>query len=189
MEPATQPPTPDLGPYRHVLIPGFRCAVRVIGLLTKHQLRIRLGNRGARARLPDGRELTVFRETTCDGGSLDGTVTLAVWFRLRAIPAGARLRRHLFERESILNSIIYAGFEGYRVKLWMVDPATSDYAGLYAWQGREAAASYARYIATVLRPLSDPGSVGYAIVDASLDEYLDESGGTVRLDTTPHHRS
>jgi hypothetical protein len=171
----------DLGPYHRVLRPGFRCAGRVVALLVRHRLRIRHGNVGARLRLPDGRSYMVFRETTCDGGSLDGTVTLAVWFHLRGIPPGARARRWLFERESILNTILYAGFEGYRVKLWMVDPATGDYAGLYAWHGHDEAAAYARYIATVLRPLSVVGSVGYEIVDLPLDEHLERTGATIRL--------
>jgi hypothetical protein len=171
----------DLGPYRRVLRPGFRCAGRVVILLAQHRLRIRRGNVGRRAALPDGRDYVVFRETTCDGGSLEGTVTLAVWFRLRGIGPGARIRRFLFERESIINTILYAGFEGYRVKLWMVDPATSDYAGLYAWHGRAEAEEYARYIATVLRPLSVEGSVGYEIADVHLDAHLAETGATVRL--------
>ncbi len=174
-------PLPDLGPYRKVLVPGARCAGRVLRLLTTHRLHRRPGNVGRGARLPDGREYVVFRETTCDRGSLDGTVTLAVWFHLRGIPPGARLRRFLFERESILNTILYAGFEGYRIKLWMVDPATSDYAGLYVWNGHDHAADYARYIVTVLRPLSVRGSVGYELVDIRLDEHLAVSGATVRL--------
>ena len=40
---------------------------------------------------------------------------------------------------SILNTLMFAGFPGYIVKLWMVDRTTSDYAGLYTWNGRSAA--------------------------------------------------
>ena len=147
-----------------------------MALVARHRLRIRDANLGRRVALPDGRGFVVFRETTRDGGELDGTVTLAVWFHLRGIPAGARLRRFLFERESILNTILYAGFDGYRVKLWLVDPSASDYAGLYAWRDRDSAERYARYIVTVLRPLSVHGSVGYDILDVRLDEHLAGSG-------------
>jgi hypothetical protein len=173
--------TTDLGPYRHVLLPGFRCAAEVLRLLAQHRLQIRHGNVGQPVHLPDGREFEVFRETACDGGDLEGTVTLAVWFHLRGVPGGARVRRFLFERESILNTILYAGFAGYRVKLWMVAPVSSDYAGLYAWRDRESASAYARYIATVLRPLSRPGSVGYEIVETRLDEHLAATSSPVRL--------
>jgi len=174
---------PDEG--QAVLGPGLRQAPQLLRLLAGGHLRIRHGNRGHRAELPDGRSFVVFRETTCDGGDLDATVTLAVWFHLRAVPAGARWRRFLFERESILNTILYAGFEGYRVKLWMVDPVTSDYAGLYAWRGEEEAEAYARYITSVLRPLAVPGSIGYEVVEVRLDHYLASTGASVRLAATP----
>ena len=113
-------------------------------------------------------------------GEVRGTVTLAVWFHLRFVPAGGRIRRFVFERESILNTLLYAGFDGYRVKLWMVDPVTSDYAGLYAWQGVDETERYAAYITTVLRPLSTPGSVGYEILSQELDRYLADADTTVR---------
>jgi hypothetical protein len=170
----------DGGAGAPVLWPGLRCAARVLQLLAGGRLRIRHGNRGHRAEMPDGRSFTVFRETTCDGGDLDGTVTLAVWFHLRGVPAGARWRRFLFERESILNTVLYAGFEGYRVKFWMVDPVTCDYAGLYAWHGHDQAEAYARYITSVLRPLSVPGSVGFEIVEVRLDHYLASTSAGVR---------
>jgi len=84
-----------------------------------------------------------------------------VWFRLRAIPPGARIRRWLFERLCILNTVLFAGFEGYLLKLWMVNPMTSDYAGLYSWESADTADRYGTYITAILRPLSQPGSVGY----------------------------
>ena len=140
-------------PERSVLDDVWRCAARVVVLFARGRLHLRRGNVGASAQLPDGRGFVVFRETTCDRGELEDTVTLAVWFHLRFVPAGARIRRFVFERESILNTLLYAGFDGYRVKLWMVDPTTSDYAGLYAWGTRETAERYARGTS---RRCSDP---------------------------------
>jgi hypothetical protein len=167
---------------RGVVVAACRCAVRVVVLIAHRCLHLRRGNVGATAELPDGRRFVVFRETTCDQGALDDSVTLAVWFHLRFVPAGGRFRRFLFERESILNTLLYAGFDGYRVKLWMVDPATSDYAGLYAWSDAELAERYARYITAVLRPLSVAGSVGYEIRSERLDRYLAATGSAVRLE-------
>ena len=91
-------------------------------------------------------------------------MTLAVWFHLRGIPAGSRVRRFLFERLCVINTLLFAGFSGYRVKLWMVDPETSDYAGLYRWRSSEEAEVYAQYIVGVLAPFCPAGSVGYQIV-------------------------
>lgn len=123
--------------------------------------------------LPDGRCYVVFRETSCDQDDAAAPVTLAVWFRLRSIPPGARIRRRLFERLCILNTLVFAGFDGYLVKLWMVNPTTSDYAGLYSWSSAEAAGRYGRYITSILRPLSVAASIGYEVLpELTLSEYL-----------------
>ena len=74
------------------------------------------------------------------------------------------MRRFLFERLCLVNTLLFAGFDGYRVKLWMVDPDTSDYAGLYSWRSAEEAELYARYIVGVLSPVCTAGSVGYQVV-------------------------
>src|SRR5262249_8126305 len=119
------------------------------------------------ARLPDGRRFVTFRQTSCDpdpaGDTAPNGVLLVVWFHLRGIPAGAKVRRWLFERESILNTVLYAGFQGYRTKLWMVHPVPNDYAGMYAWAGATEAERSGRYIPRVLRPLSTAGSVGFEV--------------------------
>ncbi len=119
----------------------------------------------------------MFRESIRDGDSGSGTVTLAVWFHLRGIPAGSRVRRYLFERCCLLNTLLFAGFDGYRVKLWMVNPQTADYAGLYSWHSVEEADTYADYITAILTPLSKPGSVGYRVLpDIRLEDYLEQRG-------------
>jgi hypothetical protein len=155
----------------------LRCAVRVVRLGWRRRLHIDESWMASAALLPNGRRFEVFRQTRCDGEPQGGDVTLAVWFHLRGMPPGSRFRRWLFERESILNTILYAGAPGYRTKLWMVDPETCDYAGLYAWYGADAAAAYGRYISRILRPLSRPGSVGFEVVtDRPLDAYLRGAG-------------
>jgi hypothetical protein len=149
------------------------CAVRTLRLLIVRRLHLRRDRLGNQFRLPDGRHYEVFRESTCDGSPSVHPVTLAVWFHLRGVPAGARARRFLFERGSIFNTLLFAGFDGYRVKLWMVDPVTSDYAGLYSFASEDTARTYGRYITAVLRPLSVPRSVGFEILpDLALEDYL-----------------
>ena len=155
-----------------VLCQAVLCAKRTIELLLHGQLHLRRSWAGASATLPDGRTFTVFRESICDGDSGVGQVTLAVWFHLRGIPAGSRVRRFLFERLCLLNTILFAGFDGYRVRLWMVDPDTADYAGLYSWRSAEEAEVYARYIVGVLSPLSTTRSVGYQVLPDIALEHL-----------------
>jgi hypothetical protein len=153
-----------------------RCATRVCRLLGARHLHVDRAWATGAVTLPDGRTFRTFRQTSCDVAEPDGAdhVVLVVWFRLHGVPPGAPVRRWIFERESILNTVLYAGMPGFRTKLWMVDPATSDYAGVYEWSGRSAAEAYVRYITSVLRPLSRAGSVGGYVVDGvgSLDEYL-----------------
>lgn len=178
-----------------------RCAGVVVALLCRRQLHLRSSRVGSTIRVPDGREFIVFRESWRDEEVKATTVILLVWFRLRGIPAGARIRRWLFERESILNTALYAGMPGFRVKLWMVDERTSGYAGLYEWDGETRARWYGRYISAVLRPLSVPSSVGFDVVGhGSLAHHLrpTSDGGRAgahhlqcgddadRTDTTPN---
>jgi hypothetical protein len=107
--------------------------------------------------LPDGHDYVVFRESSCVRNGYVRPVTLAVWFQLRAVPRGATVRRWLFERACIINTLLFAGFDGYLVKLWMIDPSSSEYAGLYSWATAESARRYGRYITAVLRPWSVAG--------------------------------
>lgn len=150
------------------------CAWRTFGLLARRQLHLQHGRIGTTVAIPDGRQSVVFRESSRDGDPGSASVTLAVWFHLRGIPGGSRIRRLFFERLCLVNTILFAGFAGYQSKLWMVDPVTSDYAGLYSWHSAEEAEPYARYIIRILSPLSSEGTVGYEILPAtSFSDYLE----------------
>jgi hypothetical protein len=169
--PAAHPRSPADDDSR--VLQALLCGIRTVQLLLHRRLHLRTRRVGDGITLPDGRSFVVFRESTCDGDRAPGEATLVVWFHLRGIPAGSRVRRFLFERLCLANTILFAGFDGYRVKLWMVDPETADYAGLYAWRGAEEADVYARYITGVLRPLSLPASVGYQVLPGTtLEDYL-----------------
>jgi hypothetical protein len=153
------------------------CAARTVRLWIGGQLHVRSSRVGAHVCLPDGRRFEVFRESTRDGVAGPRPVTLTVWFHLWAIPAGARIHQFLFERLCVANTLLFAGFDGYLVKLWMVDPQTADYAGLYSWSSAEEAETYGRYITAMLRPLSSRGSVGYRVLpDVALEDYLSAGG-------------
>src|SRR3954462_3296689 len=128
----------------------FRCAARVIVLLARRRLHLHRTHVGKTVTLPDGRPFTVFRESSCDEPTTARPVMLAVWFRLRGVPPAARVRQWLFERESIANTFLFAGVDGYLVKLWMINRSTSEYAGLYSWRSADEAEIYGRYITSIL---------------------------------------
>ena len=150
-----------------------RCFWTTLRLLGSRKLHIANTHVGDHIPLPDSRIFEVFRGTTRDAETIHRPVTLTVWFHLRSIPAHAAIRRYLFERLCIVNTLLFAGCDGYLVKLWMVDPETSDYAGLYSWRTGEEADAYGRYITAILQPLSAPRSVGYIVLqNVTLQEYL-----------------
>jgi len=76
----------------------------------------------------------------------------------------------------IVTTPFFVGLPGFRSKLWMVDPATGDFAGLYEWDDATTARAYAEGLSRVLRLLSAPGSVGYELVEGTtVAEYLSRS--------------
>ena len=84
------------------------------------------------------------------------------------------MRPRVFEHLSPVNTPLFAGWEGYRVKLWMVEPRTVNYAGLYSWTTRAEAERYGDYITALLRPLSVAGTVGYSVYDEPLEDHLEK---------------
>jgi hypothetical protein len=111
-------------------------------------------------------DYAIFRETTGDDGVAGEPCVLVVGFRLRALGAIPALH-WLFQRVCLLTTPFWSGFPGFRVKLWMVNPATEDYLGIYRWAGADHAATYVTALAKVLRALSTPDSVWYDIYPAT----------------------
>jgi hypothetical protein len=105
----------------------------------------------------------VFRETAIRDGDPRDPVVLVVQFRLRALGRN-RLLHALFRRECILHTPLFAGFPGFRSKLWAADTASGVYRGLYEWDGAEQAADYANHLVRLLHPLSIQGSVRYHVI-------------------------
>lgn len=143
------------------------CELAAAGAL--HLRRERLGRR---YRIDQGGSYAVFRETVSTDATVGEPVVLIVGFRLRFIGSSAPMH-WLFQRLCILTTPFWSGFHGFRVKLWMVEPQRKNYLGIYAWNGHENAARYARLLVRVLQPLSTPGSVWYEIRDwETLPRYL-----------------
>ena len=118
---------------------------------------------GRRLGFADGTTSFVFRETAIRDRDPRDPAVLVVQFRLRGF--GHRRWLHaLFRRECILHTPLFAGFPGFRSKLWISDTATGTYRGLYEWDGAGRAADYAHHLVRLLNPLSTRGSVRYHVV-------------------------
>ncbi len=118
---------------------------------------------GRRLHFADGTTSFVFRETAIRGGRVQAPAVLVVQFRLWAL-GRSRLLHALFRRECVLHTPLFAGFPGFRSKLWASDTATGIYRGLYQWDGAGQASGYAERLSRLLAPLSARGSVRYHVV-------------------------
>jgi hypothetical protein len=140
---------------------------------------------GDRLRFEDGTTSRVFRETVLDAPTPEPAL-LVVQFRLRLL-GRARLTHRLFRAESIANTPLFAGFAGFRSKLWLCDAETGTYRGIYEWDGADRASAYAETLARLLRLVSEPGTVKYRVVARTRrDEYLARRGSvTATLTSDP----
>jgi hypothetical protein len=119
---------------------------------------------GATLRFQDGTTSLVFRETSLRGAPAVEPVLLVIQFRLAAL-GSSRLLHAAFRRECILHLPLFAGFPGFRSKLWADDVRTGVYRGIYQWEGAEAAHAYARRMVGLLAPFSTAGTARYHVVD------------------------
>ena len=143
-----------------------------LGLMARRALRLRRDRIGAMYAIEDAGTYRIFRETVAVSANTDDPSVLVVGFRLRVIRTMAPLH-WLFQRCCILTTPFWSGFPGFRVKLWMVEPDTKDYLGIYSWNGAGNAQRYVDALTLVLRPLSTAGSVWYRLLpDENLESFL-----------------
>jgi hypothetical protein len=151
---------------------AFGASVLATGrLLLGRQLRLPRAHLGRRIDFADGTSFRVFRETVRLARDPEPAV-LVVRFRLRFV-GRSRLLQAMFRAESLLNTPLFAGFPGFRTKLWLTDDRTGEYRGLYDWDGPERAWSYATTLASLLRLVCLPGSVTFHVEPhVERDDYL-----------------
>ena len=116
----------------------------------------------------------VYRETTVEPAHPRSPVVLVVCFRLRRLRSP---RAHaLFRMESLLNTVLFAGFPGFTSKLWLAHDANGVYRGLYEWDGAAPAEAYVRALWWALAVVSVPSSIHYAILPGyRRDDLLDNA--------------
>ena len=156
-----------------------RSVPRAVSLLLHRRIRLRQGRVGQPLTVSDGHTFVPFRETVAIGPRRTDVApaVLQPRFRLRGMGRPGSLRHRLFWRVCIVTIPFFVGLDGFRSKLWMHDPATGDYAGLYDWDDPIAADSYAQGLCRVLRLLSVPGSVSYELAEnLDVDGYLRRHG-------------
>jgi hypothetical protein len=155
------------------VIPALaRSAAVTARLLAAGQIMLPRTHVGSRLPFADGGVSVVYLETALRNASTTDPATLVMAFRLRFIGRQPLLHR-VFQLESVANTPTFAGFPGFRYKLWVVDAATGTYRGMYEFDGAAQAERYAATLSKLLRLVSQPGSVRYHVSPGvRLDTFL-----------------
>jgi hypothetical protein len=154
-------------------------------------LRLRHDRIGRSYGVADG-SYRIFRETENVTASGE-TVILVIGFRLKLIRSNP-LAHWLFQRICILTTPFWSGIAGFRTKLWMVDPQSKDYMGIYDWRGKAQAQGYIDFLIPILRFFSVPGSVwAEQLYGLDFENYLQAHalpvyGGSVTVGDVPQLR-
>jgi hypothetical protein len=133
---------------------------------------------GARLAFADGTTSKVFRETRAVDFTMDEPTVLVIRFRLALLDDLAPLHRG-FRHECVLHTPLFAGFPGFRSKLWLEDPKTRMYRGVYQWDGFEAAVAYAGRMVGLLAPFSNRHTARFHVArGVRLTDYLRDPATT-----------
>jgi hypothetical protein len=146
-----------------VLAIETRCAISTLGLIARRQLAQPNDLVKSQIEFADGSISRIYRETTLLDLETTPQVMLAVRFRLRFI-GSSRLGHALFRFESLFNTLLFAAHRGFHSKLWLTDPTTDYYRGIYEWEDEESAIEYAETLRIVLAPWVERGSLAYRIM-------------------------
>lgn len=154
------------------LILPFRSIFKFLALTAEGRTELRSERVGEVYTTDRGGKYSIFRETRSRDGTVDTPAVLVCGFRFRWFNSN-RVLHWTFRRVCIISSPIWAGFPGYRVKLWMIDFQTKDYLGIYEWAGEKNGRAYADWLVLLLRRISTRGSVWYQLYPRmSLSTYL-----------------
>ena len=149
-----------------------RCVVTTAGLLARGRIHMPRTHVDDQLHFADGTSARVYRETVVDRPPPTEPAVLLVAFRLR----GVRGRGHrLFRLESLLNTPLFVGFDGFVSKLWLAHDVRDTYRGLYEWDTARLAEEYARALWRVLALVSVRGSIRYHVIPSMhRDELLQD---------------
>lgn len=136
--------------------------MRTVLLLVRGHLRLPRQHVGWRLQFADGTSARVYRETVVTRHAPANPAVLLVSFELRWI---RRASLHaLFRIESMLNTLLFAGFRGLVSKLWLAHDERHVYRGLYEWDDPDLAERYVRTLWWALVVISAPGSIHYEVL-------------------------
>jgi hypothetical protein len=138
-----------------------RSVIATARLLARRRIQMPRTQVGDQLYFMDGTSARVYRETVVDRPPTAEPAVLVVAFRLRGVRG---VGHALFRLESMLNTPLFVGFDGFVSKLWLAHDDRGTYRGLYEWDGAGLAEAYARSLWRVLALVSVRGSIRYHII-------------------------
>lgn len=155
------------------------CACEWVRMSAGHRLRRPADHIGDTLTFADGTTSRVFRETRVADVATSAPALLVIKFRLAFLDDLAPLHA-AFRRECLIHTPLFAGFRGFRSKLWLDDDRTRIYRGIYEWDGAEDAAAYAARMVGLLAPFSNRETAESHIVPGlTVSDNLTDPGATV----------
>lgn len=146
-----------------------------LSLYTKGLLRLKKERLGHFIPVQERGNFRVFRETINIHPIQEPPVIIVVGFRLKNINNNSFFH-FLFERVCIITTPFWSGMQGFYIKLWMVDSASKNYAGIYEWRGEKNARSYISMLIPVLQFFSVNNSIWYSLyMGETLNVFLNGS--------------
>ena len=153
-----------------------RCVVTTAGLLARRRIHMPRTHVGDQLHFTDGTSARVYRETVVDRPPTAEPAVLVVAFRLRGVRGSGHA---LFRLESMLNTPLFVGFDGFVSKLWLAHDDRGTYRGLYEWDSAPLAEAYARALWRVLALVSVRGSIRYHVIPGMHRDELLQDPATV----------
>jgi hypothetical protein len=127
---------------------------------------------GIGLRFEDGTSPFIFRETALREARTEDPAVLVIQFRV-AVLGSSQYLHAAFRRECALHTPLFAGFPGFRSKLWADDVNT----GVYEWQSASLATQYAQRMVGLLAPFSNPGTARYHVIEhLRRNDFLSDRG-------------
>ena len=139
------------------------CAREWVRMAARHRLARPDNHLGTTLSFRDGTTPRIFRETVVVDAPSAEPALLVIAFRL-AFLDDVELLHAVFRHECLIHTPLFAGFPGFRSKLWLGDDDTRIYRGVYQWEGATEAAAYARRMVGLLAPFSTRGTARHHVV-------------------------
>jgi hypothetical protein len=166
-------------PHGEAWVAVARSMARSAELLARRRIHMPRSHVGDQLYFADGTSARIYRETVVDRAAAAEPTVLVVAFRLRGVRG---VGHDLFRLESMLNTPLFVGFDGFISKLWLAHDDRGTYRGLYQWDGAGLAEAYARTLWRVLALVSVRGSIRYHVIPGMYRDELLQNPATVGPD-------